>query len=350
MISAMSLNHRALVIGVGGDLPPTVDDAEGLAAILTDASRCAFRPDNVVVLTENAATKDSILKALDTLAKKTSESENETVIVFFSGHGYVSESDSGDGYWLMPNGYNLNELKKTAIDGATFVKKLNAISAARLLLLLDCCHAQGIAQSEAKNVSFTPSPMPEDIRAQFARGKGRVMLSSCKSGQVSYLGKPYSLFTRAVIEALCGANLEGQNGDAYTRVMDVASYAARMVPMWSQDKMSPQHPEIDLQSADNFVVAYYAGGEKKPKPLDLPSLTPQQAERDNAELRQRIEYHASHQGSGAIGQGRKVTVVGKGGIVSGSNSGVNNTGTLKVSGNSSSWFQKLRRVFRNDDE
>ena len=40
----------ALVVGVGDDLPNTIDDAKGLANILFDEGRCAY-PANQVNLT-----------------------------------------------------------------------------------------------------------------------------------------------------------------------------------------------------------------------------------------------------------------------------------------------------------
>ena len=41
---------HALVIGIGADLPNTVDDAVGLADILKDPERCAYPPGQVRML------------------------------------------------------------------------------------------------------------------------------------------------------------------------------------------------------------------------------------------------------------------------------------------------------------
>jgi hypothetical protein len=45
-------NARALVIGVGGDLPVTADDAKAVAKIFADPERCAVPERNVRVLTK----------------------------------------------------------------------------------------------------------------------------------------------------------------------------------------------------------------------------------------------------------------------------------------------------------
>ena len=77
---------HALVVGVGADLPNTVDDATGLAGILRDPARCAYPADQVHLLTGEDATRERILSALDVLAR--SANSGSTVVVYYSGHGY----------------------------------------------------------------------------------------------------------------------------------------------------------------------------------------------------------------------------------------------------------------------
>ncbi|MEZ4867862.1 MAG: caspase family protein [Caldilineaceae bacterium] len=75
----------ALVVGVGQDLPTTVDDATALAALLRDPTRCAYPPKQVRLLTADAAHHQAVLDGLDWLA--TTASSNATALVYFSGHG-----------------------------------------------------------------------------------------------------------------------------------------------------------------------------------------------------------------------------------------------------------------------
>jgi len=79
----------------------------------------------------------------------------------------------------------------------------------------------------------------------------------------SYAGSPYSVFTQALREALAGYGASERDGYAY--VADVAMYVGRMVPSRTRDR---QHPVLKLAAADNFVLAYYAGGSKSLDPLD----------------------------------------------------------------------------------
>src|SRR5262245_16838668 len=121
---------HALLVGVGADLPNTVDDAKGLAGILTDGERCSYPPQQVVAITKADTTRAAVLAAFDALAARSDA--NSTVVVFFSGHGYQVASSTGNQYYLMTYGYNLDTLSKTAISGREFADKLNAIPAQRM--------------------------------------------------------------------------------------------------------------------------------------------------------------------------------------------------------------------------
>ena len=169
----------------------------------------------------------------------------------------------------MPYGYDLADLSETAISGREFADKLAKIPAERLLLLLDCCHAGGMADAQAKTPGLTLSkaPLPPEAEALFAQGGGRVVVCSSRADEISLGGQPYSLFTRALIECLSGQGVSKLDG--YVRALDLALHAREKVPAWSAQR---QHPIAEVEKADNFIVAYYAAGAKSPIPLDLPPV------------------------------------------------------------------------------
>ncbi len=268
----MQFGHGyVLLIGVGADLPNTVDDAIGIANILKDGERCAYPADQVHVLTSEGATRQRILAALDTLAQSTTA--QSTVLVYFSGHGYQVITTTGPAYYLMPFGYDVNQLYKTAISGAEFTAKLRAIPAQKLLVLLDCCHAGGVGEAKAAGLEMVKAPLPPEALALLTEGRGRVLIASSTERELSYAGKPYSAFTLALIEALCGTGVAKQDG--YVRVADLALHTREMVPGRTGNK---QHPVLHFEQADNFVVATYAGGDTKPKGLPFkeePQIEPE---------------------------------------------------------------------------
>ncbi|MGQ0603048.1 MAG: caspase family protein [Anaerolineales bacterium] len=251
---------HAIVIGVGADLPTTIDDATGLADILKDPGRCAYPEKQVAVLTGEGARRKHILSALSDLAKQTSA--DSTVVVYFSGHGYQVKERFGRSYFIMPFGYSIDELTETAISGAELSAALGAIKAQKMLLLLDCCHAGGLDEAKAPGLTLSKAPLPAEAPALLAQGAGRIIIASSTSDELSYAGKPYSAFTLAVVEALAGKGVAKQDG--YVRASDLALYAREMVPRRTTNK---QHPVLNFEQADNFVVAYYAGGDAQPKAL-----------------------------------------------------------------------------------
>ena len=64
-------NGYALVIGVGADLPDTIDDAVGVASILTDPDRCGYPDEQVLLLTGRNATRTDILSPMITTSSDT---------------------------------------------------------------------------------------------------------------------------------------------------------------------------------------------------------------------------------------------------------------------------------------
>ncbi len=254
---------HALIIGVQtyssplGNLPCTLEDAKGLAGILKDKGRCAYPPEQVTLLSDSRADRDGILMALDDLAKDTDA--DSTVVIYFSGHGGKKDG----GYYFCPYKFNSTALQETAISGPEFKDKIAAIPARKKLILLDCCHAGGIG-SGIKGDGFTKASVPPEAIELFQQGKGCLVIASSAEDEFSYVGKTYSIFTGALIEALSGKGVSRKDG--YVRVSDLAMHTRERVPGLTEEK---QHPVLHFEKADNFVLAYYAGGEKEAKEVSF---------------------------------------------------------------------------------
>ncbi|MBI3959683.1 MAG: caspase family protein [Chloroflexi bacterium] len=253
----------ALLVGVGADLANTIDDAVEMHKILTDEERCAYPKEQVQLLTGENAKRADVLAGLDKLAQ--TARPDSTVIVYFSGHGYQVNSSHGTFHYLMPYGYDQSALAKTAISGEEFARKLQAIPAQKFLLLLDCCHAGGLDPTKAVGDTLAKAPLPAADVAVLAQGKGRALIASSRAEELSYAGKPCSAFTLALLEALCGDGASQPDGKV--RVADLAIYTGGKVPERTGKK---QHPILNFKGADNFVVAFYAGGETQAKGLPFP--------------------------------------------------------------------------------
>ncbi len=268
---AQFTHGHALIIGMGADLPNTVQDADGLAQLLKDEARCAYPPEQVALLTGEQATRGAVLSGLDALARL--NDPQATVVVYFSGHGYRVTASMGEFYYLMPFGYDTERLFDTAIRGDEFTARLRQIPAQKLLVLLDCCHAGGLAKPEPSGLKLAKSPIPPEAAGLLAEGRGRVLIASSQPDELSFAGRPYSAFTLALIEALCGVGASIQDGSV--RVADLALHAREVVPGRTASR---QHPILNFEHADNFVLAYYAAGEAQAKGLPFsepPAIEPE---------------------------------------------------------------------------
>lgn len=258
-----------VIFGAGGDLPVSVSDALGVANLLRNPDRCAYPPEQVRALTEEGARRTTVLEALDWLSG--AAGPDATALVYFSGHGVEVPE-----HFLLPNGYQVSDLPKTAISGREFTEKLRAIRAKKLIVLLDCCFAGG--QAQAKGGAWTKSPAPPGMIETLGASSGRVVIASSRKDEVSWTGSPYSVFTRALLEALAGYGAFEQDG--YARVLDLALYVGRMVANRTGDK---QHPIVKVaRLEDNFALACYAGGAKQPKKLEWAEGAPEAAMGANA--------------------------------------------------------------------
>ncbi len=247
-----NIDGYALIAGVGADLPITVSDAQAIARQLADPQRCAYDPARVRLLTEGDATRAGILDGLRWLADHAGPKDN--VIVYYSGHG----AETPD-YYFQPFGFSWYDLASTAISGDEFTVALRAIQASKLLVLLDCCHAGGLAAAKGA----VKSPLPPSLLETLQAGSGRVVIASSRRDEKSWTGTPYSVFTAALLEGLAGYGAFEQDG--YARVLDIALWVGRKVPDRTGDK---QHPIVKVSNlADNFALAWYSGGEKSVRPL-----------------------------------------------------------------------------------
>ncbi|MEH2038612.1 caspase family protein [Nostoc sp.] len=257
MTNATFTNGFALLIGVGADLPVTVKDATALKNVLIDTNRAAYPPEQVILLTETSATRQNILATFDQIITQVNQNPDATVIIYYSGHGgHIQKNNE---YFLVPYGYNPSQRAETAISDLEFTQKIEAITARKLVVLLDCCHAGGVPALKEPGEIFVKSPVPPELLNVLGTGSGRVVVASSREDEYSYTGQLYSAFTDCLLEALQGK--ASVNKDGYARILDVLVYLFDQVPKRAS---GPQHPFVNkvLDLGDNYPLCYYAGGSK----------------------------------------------------------------------------------------
>ena len=103
----------ALFIGIryghwSANLSPldgTLRDISSLKSHFTHPEKAAYKSENVISLTEEAATAKGIINALDQLNQMAKKDAEATVIIYYSGHG---ETD-GKNYFLVPYDFELEK-------------------------------------------------------------------------------------------------------------------------------------------------------------------------------------------------------------------------------------------------
>lgn len=72
-MTALFSNGYAIFIGVGDDLPVAAKDAQALYDLFIHPGRAAYPPEQVKLLIEKDATRDSILTTLDGIVNLSKE-------------------------------------------------------------------------------------------------------------------------------------------------------------------------------------------------------------------------------------------------------------------------------------
>ena len=263
---------HALLIGVGTyasstlSAPATATDAQRLAELLRDEASAAYPEAQVRVLNGAAATRQAILAALDTFPQQISDLR-ATAVVFFAGHGIQRP----DGFYLLPYDYDPAQLAATAISAAQFHAKIGVLRqrAARLIVLLNCCHAGGVggALLGEENLADGGDAPPLAFYQPLVEGSGQIVISSSKpdqkSGARSSADPALTVFGAQLLAGLQG----GVGGDgAGIGVLDLFSYLCTHVPQDArtisyQGQPLEQRPLLYASEVDqNFAMALRRGG------------------------------------------------------------------------------------------
>lgn len=254
---------RALVVGLArysevSGLPNAVlNDARDVADLLRSGEYCGFPAANVRLLLDEQATLRALRGALAELA--IASDEDDTVIVFFSGHGARLGQAPEETSALVPFDTRFSDLEGSTLSESELSLSLAKIKAKRLLVLIDACHAggAGVLKGAAGNGRFG---LVEKTLQRLATGTGRVIMASSRASETSLVmaGARNSVFTERLLEALRGH--ARTNGDGLIRVFDIFNYVAEHVAQTVPGQQHPIFKASDLE--DNFPVALQRGGTK----------------------------------------------------------------------------------------
>ena len=277
-MSDLFTHGYALLIGVGNtadpgySLPVTVKDAQALKAVLTDANFCAYpnTSDHVRLLQNQGATRSAILEGLDWLKGCADADPDATIVIYYSGHGTDLASNA---YYLLQHDFNRQAIPQTALSAETLTEKLRKIEAKRLWVIIDSCHAEGMAT--AKNdwpADFLPTALPKGVIDALKQGEGRAVFTSSRGPQPSYVRPDgiLSVYTYHLIEALKG--MANQPGDRLVKISNVMTHLGRKVPESARKLCDAEQIPFFDAATEDFPVAMLRGGKGLPSQTQSPEL------------------------------------------------------------------------------
>ena len=247
----------AVVIGIGtfqdsriNPLTACHADAKRIYDLLVDPEKGDFKKENVRLLVPETMVSESnpkgyvrradVLKALRWVQQRAGE--DDTVIIYFSGHGEVDAADGNKGYWIMGD-TRIDELYDRGLSELDITDQVHKIRARRLVTFVDACYANATVGEAGGNddrpvrKSLTDDPNVKDHVLKFT-GEGRVIFAA-SDGSTPSLVVPagfrdhdavgYSLFTYHLTKGLAGAADRpegGGNGDGVVELAELVEYVS----------------------------------------------------------------------------------------------------------------------------
>jgi HEAT repeat protein len=247
----------AIVIGINAyqntrNLKYAVNDARAFKDYLKD--NVGIPDERIFYLTDQDATKSRIESLLGTTIKRKA-ARDDTVIIFYAGHGAVEPDPSnldGDGFekYLLPHDADLEDLYSTSISMNDIRTIFTRIRADRLIFIADTCYS-GASGGRTMTATKTRANLSDKFYERISRGKGRVIISSCSANEVSKEDDnlQHGVFSYYMLEGLKGR--ADQDSDGIITVSELFSYISRKVPQASgQD----QHPVKKGETEGELVI------------------------------------------------------------------------------------------------
>ncbi|MCX5734369.1 MAG: caspase family protein [candidate division NC10 bacterium] len=247
-------NRWAVVVGVGRyespDIPRlryTVPDAEAIYQVLTGPA--GFKPEHVILMTDKTERKPTLRNLKWTLGTFLARSaqKDDTVLIFFAGHGAPETDPRGierDGLakYLIPSDADPDDLYSTALPMDELQTIFGRMEAERVVVFLDACYS-GAAGGRTFAAKKTRAVNVDDLFLErLTRSKGRAIITASRPAEVS-IELPefgHGLFTYYLLQGLQGA--ADLNRDGIVSLQELYEYVEQQVTQKSRALGANQHP------------------------------------------------------------------------------------------------------------
>ncbi len=257
----------ALIVGVSDYADDSLDlrfahrDAQELHRLLTSSvlGPAAFKPDDVMLLTDDQATVANINIGLRQFLQ--TAREDDFVLVFFAGHG-VPDPNRLKNLYLLAHDTKPGNIAGTGLLAKTVRETISEIPARQVVVLADSCHSAGIGAPDAphrRGVTVNPIHQAFLDKARHASA-GMAILTASEAAQVSVEGEQWArhgVFTYFLLKGLRGE--ADENDDGIVALGEIMEYVRERV---RRETNSLQIPAIGPTSFDRDLPIVVVGGDR----------------------------------------------------------------------------------------
>ena len=243
----------ALIIGINRyqnvePLTYAVDDAEAVRLMLME--NYGFNNENIILITDEEATKENILDGFSDILQKAGEKDR--VVVFYAGHGETYKLPSGgDMGYLIPVDGNMDNLYRSSIPMKSVYDIAEMSYAKHILYLVDACYGGLTLKTRGLKQDTTPAYIKK-----MTNEKGRMVITAGgKDEQV--IEKPewgHSAFTRNLIKGL-GDGLADENSDGIITGDELGGFIRNRVVVDVDGAHTPQKGRIGSEMGEFVFIS-----------------------------------------------------------------------------------------------
>jgi hypothetical protein len=203
-----------------------------------------YAPQNVKLLINQDASFNGIRNALFVWLKQALK--EDTVIIYFAGHGSPESPDSPNNLFLLPYNAHYDNIATTGFpmwDIETALKRF--IKARKIVVIADACHAGGIGQSfdmaRRADRAVKVNRISEGLQHLTKVGDGVCVISASDSEQFSQEGQQWGgghgVFTYFLLKGLKGS--ADYNKDNNISLGELIPYLSEQVRRETKSAQSP---------------------------------------------------------------------------------------------------------------
>ena len=229
------------------------NDAEAFAGYLRN--HMGLDDKHLFELYDDQASLRNIRSVLGTKLRRKADRPEDTVFIFFAGHGapledYTSKDSDGISKYILPHDADLEDIYSTALPMDEIARIFSAIRAERVIFIADSCYSGGVGGrtilSQGRRAKLSDAFLNRIAQA----GKGRIILTSSNANEVSQESDKlrHGYFTYYLLEGLKGK--ADVDGDRLIDIDEIYRYLNKQVP---ERTKGAQHP-VKKGEAEGHVI------------------------------------------------------------------------------------------------